>query len=385
MTIPVLSTLFVVLTAPFPQNPASAIGHVLLLEADSAKPYPLWNTVGYMADTDDVNAFVYLIKGIFGGFPAHYENLSFYEKIEEYSDTEKRDLWIYPLRISEVELKRYNDTVTAWSELKYPYKFFTINCVTGIYSLLEKTLDSIPKRPLILTPQNFIELLHKDNRLGEPTRFHADGKIAKEHSRYQIPHRYTRLNLGLFYEFAETNDFYFRLNLRPLLHSLKDRPTFYTPFMELELLTTDVIFNRDALKINELWYIKILSTSPQESFSWMINVGEIPKNVELGIGQTYKIIFPVNSGFLIRNTLSQKYKAYENLTGLRLFSTGSFSDSWRFGTNGEYLYNFMNQSNNFFIDLWLCFDISQNSNLLTEIKWTDKKDVSVSIMTAFYF
>jgi hypothetical protein len=376
-----LSALFIVLTSPFPKNPASAIGHVLLVEADSSKPYPLWNTVGYMADIGDVGGFTYIRKGVFGGFPAQYEILPFYEKIEQYSDIENRDLWLYPLHISEEELKRFNDTLSAWAGREYPYRFFTINCVNGIYNILEKTLDSIPRAYSILTPQNFIELLYKSDRLGEPIHFHAGDSITEVQSKYVIPHKYSRLDLGVSFD----NDFYFQLNFRPLLHSLKDRSIFYTPFMEFELLTLSVNFNRDSFRIKEFWYLKILSIYPQESISWMLNMGEIPKTIDVGIGQSYELTSLFYSGFLLRNSITRESKNVQNLSGIRMF-LGSFStEIWRYGMYGEYLYNFMDASHNFSINSWLCFDVSQNFSLLGEIRWKSQKESSIDFMALFYF
>jgi hypothetical protein len=373
MTIPILSALFIVLTSPYPQNPASAIGHVFLLEADSLKPYPLWNTVGYMADIGDANRFMYIKKGIFGGFPASYEILPFYEKIEQYSDTENRDLWLYPLQIFDEELKRFRDTLSVWASKEHPYKFFTLNCVDGIYNILSKTLDSIPEPYSILTPQNFIELLHKSDRIGKPMHFHAGDSISKTPAKYSIPHRYGRLDLGT------------SLGFRLLLHSLKDRSLFFTPFMEFEALSLGMKFNRNSLKIKEFWFMKILSIFPQEQISWMLNIGQVPQNIDAGIGQSYEVNSSIYGGFLFRNSVIQRNDKLRYLAGLRIF-LGSYSfRAWRWGMHGEYLYDYLKLSEELSVNSWLSFDISQNFSLFSEAKWKRKKEGAIDVMAAFYF
>jgi hypothetical protein len=381
LIIPFLSALFVVLTSPYTKNPASAIGHIFLLEADSAKPYPLWNTAGYMADIGDVNGFIYIKNGVFGGFPAHYEVLPFYEKIEQYSDIENRDLWLYPLYTSDEELKRFRDTLSVWKEREYPYRFFTINCVDGIYNIFQQTLDSIPRPPPISTPQNFIELLNKSGRLGEPLHLNVNGDITKKHSKYMLPHKYSRLDAGI--SFGKNS--YFQFNFRPLLHNLKDRPTFFTPFMEFEMLTLKTHFNENNFEIEEFWLMKILSISPQEPFSWMLNIGQIPRNIDLGIGQSYEIYFPIYGGILHRYSLIQRNERYRHLLGLRIFFGSFASGAWRYGIYGEYLRDMLNFSNDISINSWLCFDVLQNLSLSVETKWKGRQENIIDIMASFYF
>jgi hypothetical protein len=381
LTIPFLSALFVILTSPYPENPASALGHVLLLEADSSKPYPLWNTVGYMADISDANRFTYTKKGVFGGFPAYYEIIPFYDKIEQYSDIENRDLWLYPLWISDEELKRFKDTLSIWAEQEYPYMFFNLNCVDGIYNILKKTLDSIPEAPPVLTPQNFVELLGKGGRLGNPVHFRSGDSISPEYSKYNLPHKYNRFDFGIGFE----SEFYFQFNFMPLLHSLKDRSFFYTPFIEFEILSLNMNFNRENFKIKKFWLLKMQSLSPQESISWLFNVGRFPRNIDMGIGQSFEMTSSVYAGFLIRNSLIQKSERFKNLTGARIFF-GSFSSRiWRWGLYCEHLYDFTEIVQIISINSWLGFDISQNLSIFAESKWSSKNENSIDIMSRFYF
>ena len=381
MTIPFLSALVVVLTSAYPENPASALGHVFLLEADSSKPYPLWNTVGYMADIGDVSRFTYIKKGVFGGFPAHYEILPFYEKIEQYSDIENRDLWLYPLRVSGEELTRFKDTLSVWAEREYPYMFFNINCVDGIYNILEKTLDSIPKAPLVLTPQNFVELLGNDGRLGAPIHFHAGDSISAEHSKYYLPHKYSRFDFGI----SLKKEFYFQLNITPLLHSLKDRSVFYTPFIEFEVLSLSMNFNRENFKINEFWFLKMQSLSPQEPISYLLNVGRIPREIDMGIGQSFEITHFIYAGFLVRNSTIPKSEELKNLTGARIFFGSSSSRTWRWGLYCEQIQEFTGIFQIININFWLGFDISRNLSIFAESKWNNENKYSIDIMSRFYF
>jgi len=381
LIIPFLSALFIVITSPYPKNPASALGHVLLLEADSSKPYPLWNTVGYMADIENVNGYTYIKKGVFGGFPAHYEIRPFYEKIERYSDIENRDLWLYPMRVSDEELKRFKDTLSVWSEQEYPYMFFNINCVDGIYEILKNTLDSIPKAPPVLTPQNFVGLLGNSGRLGDPIHFRAGDSVSVERSKHNLPHRYIRFDFGIGFE----KEPYFQLNFMPFLHSLKDRSIFYTPFIEFEILSLSMNFNKESFRVKEFWLLKMQSLSPQEPISWLLNVGRIPQDIDMGIGRSFEIPRSIYAGLLLRNSIVREDDKLNNLSGARVFIGNFYSRMWRWNLYCEHLYDFMEKDHVTSVNSWLGFDISRNVSMFAEGKWSVKDKYSVDIMNRFYF
>jgi len=230
-----------VLTTPYYQDPASALGHVFLLQADTALPYPLWNTIEFVAETDGASMFSYVTKGVYGGFEAYYEIMPFYEKMYTYIDKQKRSLLIYPLKISEAQLAKFNDTLNAWLEIEDAYKFFTNNCVDGIYRLLRGTLDSIQEAPAVLTPQNLIRIMNESGKIERPLLLHSSGNGRGEYGfaargDMQIPHRYSRFDIGMLYY----ERLYANIRFRLFLHDFSDYSGYYSNFITLEALAVNL-------------------------------------------------------------------------------------------------------------------------------------------------
>ncbi len=127
-----------VFPAAHPNGPASMFGHTLV-RIDPAGDAPLLGYgVNFAAQTDpDDLAVTYVVKGLFGGYPGYYGILPYYDKVEEYSDIEQRDLWEYRLDLTPAEARRL--TLHAW-ELKDTwsrYYYFDENCSYNVLFLLE--------------------------------------------------------------------------------------------------------------------------------------------------------------------------------------------------------------------------------------------------------
>ena len=52
-------------------------------------------TINFAAGTEETSGFMYVLKGLFGGYPGVFSMLPYYLKVREYSDLEHRDLWEY--------------------------------------------------------------------------------------------------------------------------------------------------------------------------------------------------------------------------------------------------------------------------------------------------
>jgi len=380
--------LFVVLTSPYQQNPASALGHVFLLQADSL-PYPLWNTIEFVAGDEDANRFSYVTKGVSGGFTARYETMLFYEKIHKYVDDEKRDLFIYPLKISDTELARINDTLISWVTKEDPYKFFTNNCVDGIYNLLKSVLD-IQKAPVLLTPQNLIRLLNKDGKIEKPILLQFSGN-KKETETFiaqkdmQIPHKYSRFDLGLlFFE-----DFYANLRFRLFLHDMSDYSGYYSNFITFELLALNIYFNSEKLDIKELWLARVRSETPSHGFiygwSWLLEAGwEGIKTTNIGFGKSHVIFKDYLFGYLLRGSMLEDEQT-EFYAGFQIYARVFFTKNYRLGTYFDYLRLTTKDSTaKINIKAWLSIDLSENWNLFAESS-IKNATTTYSLMLRYYW
>jgi hypothetical protein len=343
-----------------------------------------------VAETGDANKLSYIPKGVYGGFAANYETVPFYEKIHKYIDAEKRDLFIYPLKISSEELAKFNDTLNSWKTKEDSYKFFTNNCVDGIYNLLKNTLDSIQEAPILLTPQNLIRLLNESGKIEKPILLQFSGNKKEEENfitqnNMQIPHKYSRFDIGaLFFEKPYVN-----LRFRLFLHDFSDYGGHYSNFINFEALALNLYFNSNKINFKELWLIRVRSEKPSYNFisdwSWLIESGiENSKITNFGLGKTYLIFNDYSLAYLLRGSiLGNEQNDY--YAGFQIIARVFSAKNYRFGTYFDYL-RLATKGKVIKTDLktWLSFDLAENLNLFAESSIKNYNKNLFSIMLRFY-
>ncbi|MCL1967673.1 MAG: DUF4105 domain-containing protein [Fibromonadales bacterium] len=363
---------------------------MFLLQADSL-PYPLWNAIEFVAETENFNKLSYVAKGVYGGFAANYEIMPFYEKIHKYVDDEKRDLFIYPIRISNTELVKFKDTLSSWKAKKDSYKFFTNNCVDGIYNLLKNTLDSIQEAPVLLTPQNLIRLLNESGKLEKPILLQFSGDKKEEENfiaqkDMQIPHKYSRFDIGLLF----LEKFYANLRFRLFLHDVSDYGGYYSNFINLEVLYLNLYFNNGKVNLKELWPVRIRSETPSRSFisgwSWLLESGyEEFKITNIGLGKTYMIFNDYLLGYLLRGSVLGN-EQNEFYAGFQIFTRVFSAKNYRSGIYFDYL-RLAAKEKIVKTDLktWISFDLRDDLNLFAESSIKNRDENFFSLVLRFYF
>ena len=137
-----------VFSAAYPYNPGSMFGHTFLrinsnqASADGKfqkKMELLDHGLGYAAAVaDEDNSIGFMWNGLTGGFPGHFTVLPYYMKVNEYNNSESRDLWEYELDLNAEQTTRL--LAHTW-ELEmngtFDYYFFTANCSYQLLALLE--------------------------------------------------------------------------------------------------------------------------------------------------------------------------------------------------------------------------------------------------------
>jgi len=118
--------------------PASMFGHTFL-RFDSSYESPLLSyAVNYAARIDRRdNGLAYAVKGIFGLYPGYFSILPYYDKVKEYGNMDQRDLWEYPLRMTEEEVQRMVLHVLELQGIYSDYFFFKENCSYDLLFVLE--------------------------------------------------------------------------------------------------------------------------------------------------------------------------------------------------------------------------------------------------------
>lgn len=106
------------------------------------------------------------VKGIFGGYPSILFMLSFSDIIEEYNNSQMRDLTAYPLKLNEGEKREFLERLLEehW-DYKGSYKFVTNNCAVESLKTLHGTIEERGQLEnaghLNLTPNAMLEVLVK--------------------------------------------------------------------------------------------------------------------------------------------------------------------------------------------------------------------------------
>jgi hypothetical protein len=136
-------TASLIFPASYPNSPASMFGHTLIrLEGEYHSPL-LAYAVNYSAIPEDDFALIYTFKGIFGYYKGIFTALPYYDKVREYSDIERRDIWEYNLNLNEQEVRKMFLHLWELKDIYQYYYFFDENCSYNILFLLESARPSI--------------------------------------------------------------------------------------------------------------------------------------------------------------------------------------------------------------------------------------------------
>ncbi len=151
-------------------SPASMFGHTFLRINSSYNSKLLSYAINYAADAgedpDNVNGVVFAIKGLIGGYYGRYSLLPYYEKLREYRDTEKRDIWEYDLDLNKKETLRMVQHIWELNGTHSFYYFFTENCSYNMLWMLEVARPSLHLRdefPNVIIP---LETVHVAKEAG---------------------------------------------------------------------------------------------------------------------------------------------------------------------------------------------------------------------------
>lgn len=124
-------------------SPASAFGHTFL-RIDASEETPLISyAVNYAAQTQETNGFIYAYQGIFGGYEGRYSVQHYSKKIKEYSDLEQRDIWEYPLDLTQAEINRLVLHIFEIRHFYADYFFLSENCSYNLLWLIEIAKENV--------------------------------------------------------------------------------------------------------------------------------------------------------------------------------------------------------------------------------------------------
>lgn len=118
-------------------NPASMFGHTLLRIDREYESKLISYAVNYAAMTAETNGVIFAVKGLFGMYDGYFSMLPYYEKVKEYSDINRRDMWEMDLNFTEEEVEKLIYHLWEMQGIASDYYFFDENCSYNLLFLLE--------------------------------------------------------------------------------------------------------------------------------------------------------------------------------------------------------------------------------------------------------
>ncbi len=220
----------IIYSSAYPNNPASMFGHTFL-KIESKRKSPLIDTgINFAARTPKkMNMIKFIIHGVMGGYEGMWSMEPYFKKVNEYVNTESRDLWEYRLNLTQDETRHL--LLHIW-ELEvtstFDYYFFDENCSYQILRAIEAVkLDwDLTEHTIYFIP-------------GESVKNITDtpGAVAEVHFR---PSLYHRLEIGIGQLNSQEKKDYSRLTTKIIpedegkTYSAKTLDTALTYFLYLQ-------------------------------------------------------------------------------------------------------------------------------------------------------
>jgi len=126
-----------VFPAAYMNSPASMFGHTLLVFDSKDKNRLLSKGVGYAAAVTTGFGPLFALEGILGMYPGRYNVEDYYDKVEQYNDIHRRDIWEYELNFNAEEVDRMFRHTWELQGIWSWYYFFDENCAYKLYQLID--------------------------------------------------------------------------------------------------------------------------------------------------------------------------------------------------------------------------------------------------------
>jgi hypothetical protein len=168
-------------------SPSSMFGHTLLRldqgDADSGSEYLSFAVnFGALVDAND-NGLFYAFKGLTGGYPGQFEVDHYYKKIQEYNHGENRDIWEYPLNLSDAETERLIQHLWELRAINFAYYFFDENCSYRVLEVLEVArpgIDLTSAFPLTAIPIDTVRAVQRADMVRDKRFRPSNGTVLRQ-------------------------------------------------------------------------------------------------------------------------------------------------------------------------------------------------------------
>lgn len=176
-----------IMTTEYYNAPASALGHTLLIFHNGVITDHS-QVIHFSAVPNPDDSFLtYISKGISGGYKSYYFREYFFKKKFEYLLKEERDLYIYDLKLSELEILNLKKILFEMQFKDFDYFFFTENCSYRLLEIINLARGAPLSNHLIYAPYDLV--LDLEDIIDKKTIIYSHTKMFLNfYNQYYIEH-----------------------------------------------------------------------------------------------------------------------------------------------------------------------------------------------------
>ncbi|MDO8803327.1 MAG: DUF4105 domain-containing protein [Elusimicrobiota bacterium] len=128
-----------VYAAGYLNSPSALYGHIFLRlhKRGAAAADQPDHAVNYAVAVDKENEIFFATNWLFGAYPGQFSTTPYHLKIQEYSDLESRDVWEFPLGLTQDETDRLLRHLWELEKASFRYLFLTRNSSRQLLPLLD--------------------------------------------------------------------------------------------------------------------------------------------------------------------------------------------------------------------------------------------------------
>lgn len=170
-----------IFSSHYPGNPASLFGHTLLkfakLNSNGKNSNELLDFgLNHAAHPTTANPLLYIAMGLTGFFPGYISLMPYYVKVQEYNNSESRDLWEYELNLTPEEVKMALWSVFELSTHRVNYYYFDDNCsllMLAIIEIARPSVKLVEKFNAWVIPGDTVRVVFEQSKLVAQVKFRA--------------------------------------------------------------------------------------------------------------------------------------------------------------------------------------------------------------------
>lgn len=260
-----------VFASAYIDSPSSMFGHPLL-RFDGDRPVLSSYAVNYAVPIPPDDSLTYPLKALFGRYRGEFSVLPFYQKLREYQFIEQRDIWEYPLDLTESEVEAIVLHLWELQSVEFQYFFLNENCGSRLLDLIEVARSRRAVRgpaPLFVVPKDVVKGLVTDLAIPDAiNQLTSAGALVPERNalavKPHIGHETSSIDVAWsrLVEGNRSSENALDLTLRGGYHLELDPPNGYPAGAYIEFLTARLRIAADVARLEGATLLRIDSQQP---------------------------------------------------------------------------------------------------------------------------